>query len=354
MTTMDGWSVWSFATGRREWWIAGIWAGAMLFGGGAIPEEPPRPSVAAAANLWFAPTRAASAGWDVPLVEHRRLMVVDIDARDLHFLDAASGQTRRMPSAEIQAIEAEWANESAKQAHHAFANGDWAKVPVLVPPVIASGETPRWQQKLLAAEMCESLLAMGQIGNAGRVFVSLAKESLPPLMYAGLPLNWFHDRPDGRLIEQAQAWLKMENPEVAPLLGASWLLLSVHQEEARQRLERIAGERQPVLGALAASQLWRLATPQEVAENAGTWRKSRSTLLLPLQLGPTIILADKFERVGRKSEALQEWLWAKRLAPPAHPLASRIHQACLTLLKEQYPQADLEAWQRSNDLSNRP
>jgi hypothetical protein len=326
----------------------------MLAGGMATSEEPPRPSSAAAANLWFAPAQAASEGWDVPLVERKRLMVVDIDARDLHFLDAASGQTRRMPSSEIQAIEAEWSNDSAKQAHAAFVNGELAKVPLLVPPIIASGETPRWQQKLLAMEMCESLLALGQIGNAGRVFVSLAKESLPPLMYAALPLNWFHDRPDGRLIEQAQAWLKMEKPEVAPLLGASWLLLSVSQDEARQQLERIAGERGPVLGALAASQLWRLATPQEVTARVGNWRKVRSTLLLPLQLGPTIILADKLERVGRKSEALQEWLWAKRLVPPAHPYATRIHQASLALLRELYPEAKLDAWQRPLDPANRP
>ncbi len=101
------------------------------------------------------------------------------------------------------------------------------------------------------------------------------------------------------MIKAATEWLADKN-EVAGLLGASWLLLGEQGNQAKQRLQKLQSSSNRAVARMAAVQLWRTVPPSETTGRMTKWLEARDSLSLPMQLGPTEFLAERFSRIDRR------------------------------------------------------
>jgi len=217
-------------------------------------------------------------------------------------------QPRRLDAERVIALEFGWQTPAAEQAHRRFLVGDWPAVISQHPAAIRSGVI-LWQQRLLLAELVAALAAQQQWGLSGRLFEQLVERDPPPLLLAYGPYAW-----DGALggaadqmQEPARKWLVASQPALQ-LLGASWLLGGPQRGEAVAVLERLRQDPSSAIAALASAQLWRIVPPAQYSERAVGWLNHRERMLLPLQIGPSWVLADKAMQQGQIDQAVGHWL----------------------------------------------
>ncbi len=293
-------------------------------------------------RVWLSASTVGSDSWESSPVEVRTVSVIDFDDRDLVIVDA-SGSRVKLDSKQLQAVEVAWQSETAKSAHEAFVARDYPRSIEMTKSAIGENVIPRWQQKILAAEMTESLVGLKQFGAAGRVFVSLCKESPPYFLYALVPLNFTSERPDAVLLEQANEWLGNSGSEVAQLLGASWLIGTSNEAGAKATLEKLIRSKNLAVSHFALAQRWRWADPKEVVESFATWKIQRDRFLPPIQLGPTMTIAFKLERVNLKDAALDEWLRAFKLSQSSPVKFVRTKESIESLFKEIRPSKESDS-----------
>jgi hypothetical protein len=287
-------------------------------------------------RFWLSSTdKLVKDTWESPTSELVKAIIVDIDERNLVCV-APDKPTipNNLDSSRLHAIDVTWANEKAASAHSAFARGEFAAAIENAKQSIAEGKMPRWQQKILAAEITDSLIHLGQTTSACRVFISLCKESPAPMLYASAPLYWNSQRLDSQSIQQAQEWMRSDRAPIEQLIGASWLLNSHDATSARSTLDQLQRSKSAVIAQLATAQSWRLELPNQVAERYSEWSAYRDRLLLPLQVGPTATIADKLERAGLKEKAVQEWLRIVAIHPDRRKERLQARDAAVELLKQ--------------------
>jgi len=215
---------------------------------------------------------------------------------------------RNRPSNAVGKVIFSWATKDAVDADLAFRNGQYPEVIRLGKAAISSGKLPNWQQRFLVAKMVDSFWQINQKVIAGNLFLSLLKDSAPRLIYDSAPLLWQTTKVDAAMTEAANAWLKDTESKDAQLLGASWLLGTSGSSEAKSILENISQDSDTFLARLATAQLWRIATPKDVATKYVDWQSIRDSLPVPIQIGPTLAIADKLERASLPGQALQEYV----------------------------------------------
>ncbi len=224
-------------------------------------------------------------------------------------------------------IEPAWANEAGEQIHRLFSERQYSSVIKQGNDAIKSG-LPRWQQRVILSEMIEACSALGKPRIAGILFVSLAKENPPQLLLSTIPIPWGEtDLVNSSLIEiqsLSEAWITQES-EAVQLLGASWLLSGAKRPNAIERLEHLAkNSKSPLIGSYARAQLWRTVPPAEIlSDRIPRWLAERDKLLLPLQAGPTMLLADRLQQAGQTSLAIPEWLRIATMHSDRYHLATR-------------------------------
>jgi tetratricopeptide (TPR) repeat protein len=287
-------------------------------------------------QFWLAPSEKGSRdAWETPTSEIVNAIVVEIDERNMICVARDKPTTpEKFDSYRLHAVEVSWASEKAASAHSAFVRNDFAAAIESSKQAIAEGKMPRWQQKILAAEITDSLIHLGQTTNACRIFISLCKESPAPMLYASAPLNWNSQRANTQILQQAEEWIQSDRTPIEQLIGASWLLNGNDATKVRSTLEALQKNKSSVIVQLATAQGWRLELPNQIAERYPQWSEYRDRMLLPLQVGPTIAIADKLERAGLKEKALQEWLRIVAIHPERRKEFVLARDAAVDLLKQ--------------------
>lgn len=237
------------------------------------------------------------------------VLVGKVDSLDDHILEMtlSNGERRKLPSDRVEQIDVAWANAAAAKAHARFAQRRYIEALKENDDLLSAGGFPMWQQRILLAELVESAEAIGKVELSGQLFLELAKRSAPDYLLATVPLNWTSRELSPTLRKTAGQWLVTED-DFAGLLGASWLLLSDKADESKKRLQKIQASRSKVLQRLAAMQLWRAIPPSESTEAMSRWFVARDSLSLPMQLGPTEFMAERFAKIEKLDLAIGEWL----------------------------------------------
>jgi hypothetical protein len=243
--------------------------------------------------------------WNPPAAVVLTGEVKQLDGDRLAMLES-DGSPRTVPSAQIVSIEPQWRTAAAAAAHTQFVERKYKAVVAAVPTALKS-DLVQWQQRLLIAELVQSVEALGEPRLAGIYFLSLAKSNPPHLLYAAMPLCWTVAQPDEALKAEAHKWLLDEN-EAAQLLGASWLLLDDPGSQAKQVLGQLRSSKNSAIAQLATLQGWRLTPPPQTMSELTRWLEYRDRLIPPLQLGPTEFIADRLMRIGRGDLALGQWM----------------------------------------------
>lgn len=284
-------------------------------------------------RVWIAPVESqrVSDGWFPPTSSILDGTVQSMDADSLKLL-LENGTETSIASARIERIEIEWANAQAREAMELVQSRAYRAAIDAIPKAASSG-VPRWQQLFMVGGVVQSADALVGTRAAGAVFLkNLAAWSPPPLLYADMPLNWTSVDPDRVLVDSAEKWLASED-ENSKLLGASWLLLTPRRDVAKSALIALQSSENATLAKLATAQTWRLVPPPETMENLAEWKLFRDSLIEPLQIGPTELIADRLTRVGQIDLAIGEWMRIASVHGDRYHRASRALQTVAELLR---------------------
>ncbi len=273
-------------------------------------EVPARESIAESnlATIVFAASASTRTSWSQSDSETIVGRIVDFNASNIIYQLPPDQTLKTRNSSDVSKVAFEWLSKDAAGTHEAFESGNYSEVVRLGKLAIASGLLPSWQQRLLVARMVESFWQLNQKVIAGKLFLSLLKDSSPALAYASAPLIWQPTKVDSAMTETALGWVKESESIDSQLLGASWLLGTSESTLASEALQRISRQPNVLLARLAAAQQWRVATPKEVASRFQDWRAVRDRLPVAFQSGPTLTIAEKLERASLPSEALDEYI----------------------------------------------
>lgn len=222
--------------------------------------------------------------------------------------DAAGPTT--FPGDQVIGIEPGWKEDSFAEVHRMFTDHRFAEVISRGQTVLKTPFIPRWQQRLIVAEMVQSACALGQWQVAGKIYHVLAQDTAPLLLRAVIPLPWSDELlTSGKgMRESASDWIKKNEPEMQ-LLGASWLIGSDQNGLAIETLRNLANDGSPLVSSYAQAQLWRTIPPSEIeSSHFGKWVAARDNLASSLQAGPTMLLAHRLDQAGSQRLAVAEWL----------------------------------------------
>ena len=262
------------------------------------------------------------------------------DAQKIVLIRPTAANPTTIPGDLVVRIEPAWANETGAKVHRLYAERQYKSVVIQGQEIVTTASKsglPPWQLRVILAEMVESCSALGKPNIAGKVFVALANFNPPQLLLATIPLPWgesaFSETGLSEIQSQSEVWIAQES-EAVQLLGAAWLLSGVKRPLAIETLDRLAKtSKSSLISAYAGAQLWRTVPPAEVlSDRLPRWLSERDKLLLPLQAGPTMLLAERLQQAGQSHLAIPEWLRIATLHSDRYHLAIKaIPKASATL-----------------------
>lgn len=207
-------------------------------------------------------------------------------------------------------IEPGWKDEAFANVHALFTEHRFTDVIREGQAVLKLPSIPRWQQRMIVAEMVQSASALGQWQVAGKIYGYLSQDPAPRLLRSAIPLPWSDELlGSGKGVrDMASSWIQSE-PSEMQLLGASWLIGSEQNALAIETLQRLVEQEEPVISQYAKVQLWRTVPPSEIESvHFGKWVAFRDSLPLALQAGPTMLLGHRLDQAGANHLAMAEWL----------------------------------------------
>jgi hypothetical protein len=242
-----------------------------------------------------------------------------------------SNAVTTFPGDNVVGLEPGWKLEAFAEVHQLYAAGKFSEVLQQGQAALKLSGVPRWQQRLLVAEMVQSACAMGQRAVAGRVFGYLAKDSPPDLLLATIPLPWADEalNAGNAIAAEAAKWMEDES-DAMKLLGASWSLSGPLRPRAMEILQTLTKSESPILAGYAKAQLWRTVPPDSIRSGElPKWIELRDALPLASQAGPTVLLGMRLEQAGEKEMAIAEWLRVATL----HPDRFHLHRMAIERAK---------------------
>jgi hypothetical protein len=295
-------------------------------------------------QIWFGPAKANLVeSWETWNSHSIRCRIIKLDSETLDIRDD-QGTLKKLELNRVIAVRPKWNNPQAEEMNRLFYEGNYAEHAKMAATVLKT-EMPPYQQRLLLAQVVITANAIGNRVPAGNVFLTLCKNSPPPFLYSVAPLNWVDSQTTKAMETSAETWLA-ENDEAAQLLGASWLLSGAKRKEAAESLEKLTRSSNSMIADLATCQLWRIVP---ISPNSSTtileWQNRRDLLLLPLQLGPTELIADRWRAAQQPSLAAFENLRIAILHRDRYDRVRVARVAAEEVLGKEAVQASGERWQ---------
>ena len=243
--------------------------------------------------------------------------IVDYNGREL--LIDISGVEKRYPAEQVAEVETEL-TPTHLAADELFARREYAAA---VPKYEQAmrGESRRWVQRRIVAQMIWGLRNMGQYRRAGELFLALARDDPAMLYDACIPLAWVPAQPAPDLEKKSQEWLKSD-AAWAVLIGASHLLSTGERSEAVKRLERLSDDKDPRIASLARALVWNAtyvsATPAQLA----AWSDEIETFPPSVRAGPYFVLGRALAQHKQFEDAALNLLRVQMLYPQDRLLAT--------------------------------
>jgi hypothetical protein len=233
--------------------------------------------------------------------------ILEINDREVLYVPKGSDAERKLMGDQVIAIDVAWGSDSAAEAHRLFRARKWIDAIKAAEQGVQSGIL-QWQQRILFSEIIDSYRNLGRFAESGVFFLTLAKHSPPTFLYACMPLIWTRTQVEKKALDSAREWIDQDSLE-GKLLAASWLLSGAERGKAESTLRSLAQNKKAVIAQLATAQLWRaIPATDGVSDKLQSWQMIRNRMLLPVQVGPTELIADKLDQSGNTSQAIPEWL----------------------------------------------
>lgn len=246
--------------------------------------------------------------WDAIPPTRIEGQIVEMNDREIIYVPKGSDKPIRSIGDQVIAIEVAWGSDKAKTAHSLFAQEKHQEYLASSRDALTSGVL-KWQQRAIVSEMAIAAKRSGRWGTSADLFLRLSKEKPPAIFFSAIPLVWTsRSKPDAAAIKQAEKWIQEED-EAQKLIAASWLLSGSLRSEALQALKDLQQSKNPMIQKLAVAQQWRAVPAAEVpSQRLVEWTLHRDSMAQPLQVGPTLVIADKLDQAGKTELAIPEWM----------------------------------------------
>ena len=252
-------------------------------------------------------------------------VVVSWEIDKLVLIKPDSKGPTNFPGDLVVGIEPNWKAEPYAQVHQLFVQRNFRQVLQKGQTALGLSEIPKWQQRLLVSEMVDSAAAIEQFSVAARIFKVLAEDPCPELLMSRIPLPWSDEwnRLTPAWTQEVFELMSSQTPSMR-LLGASWSLGGPHRLEAIEVLKSLAKSDTAWIAAYSTIQLWRLSLPEEIlSARIEEWIAQRDELPVPLQAGPTMLLAHRLEQANQPKLAIAQWLRVASMHQDRYHLAEQ-------------------------------
>jgi hypothetical protein len=300
--------------------------------------------------------------WTPPEMRQESGIILDWNEDKLLILRPSDHEPTSIITGTVLRVEHTFRNPNAQKLHESYLAQRFGEVIPLAGKVIGSkAEAPplsRWEQKMVLAMVVESCRNNKRWEAGCTLFSSLAKQSPPALLAASIPIPWFDSTaeiPDRNALRtQSQTWINDPN-EYLQLMGASWSLDGDQRTDAIMKLKALAkSSKTSLISDYASAQLWRTIPPNEFVNTQQVERNValRDRMFLGAQAGPTLLLAERFNKAGATELALREWTRLVVLHPDQRFLSIIATNSALQILRtsnRQEEAAKLDALSRKNE-----
>jgi tetratricopeptide (TPR) repeat protein len=226
---------------------------------------------------------------------------------------------RRYPAERVLLVETEW-NMAHQAAKLALGRRDYQTAAQQLAEANRS-EQRTWVRRLILTDLMRCYEALGQLEQAGDLFLAIAASDPSTPACKDAPLPWFSDDRVSRA--KAEVWLNTRDQPAAQLLGASWLLMTADPTAAQQVLRELAAGQNLRLAALAEAQLWRGGVTRATVDDAARWALRIEQMPADVRAGPYFVLASAYDRLGLADEASLAYLSVPVHYPKRRELAAR-------------------------------
>ena len=211
--------------------------------------------------------------------------IVDYNGREL-VLDIG-GAEKRYPAEQVGNVETAW-TPPQQAADELFARREFAAA-LAKYELALRGESRRWVQRRILAQMIWCLRNLDQYRRAGELFLALARDDPAMLHISCIPLRWLPAQPAADLDKAAHEWLASDAP-VAVLLGASHLLATADRGKLVQKLEQVSTGKDPRLAALARALVWNATFASASPKQLSGWEDEIEAFPDEVRAGPYFAL----------------------------------------------------------------
>ncbi len=286
--------------------------------------------------VWTEPGENSLDRWNPRVQIEVQGVVVSWDTDKLILVKPDGNGPTNFPGDLVIGIDPQWKSPAYAQVHQKYLQHQYREVLQQGQTALSLTEIPRWQQRLLVGEMVEAAVSIQQYATAGRVFKVIAQDSPPDLLMSRIPLPWADEigSVTPGLIQESLSWMESENP-ILQLLGAAWLAGTQHRLTAIEKLKSLGSNSSSRVSEYAKVQLWRTTPPEEIlSQKIQQWIDLRDRLSIPLQAGPTALLAYRLEQTNNPNLAIAEWLRVASLHSDRYHLVELANRRSLDLAKK--------------------
>jgi tetratricopeptide (TPR) repeat protein len=253
-----------------------------------------------------------------------------------------SGGERKFPAERIVEVAT---NRTAEQIAGSalLEDGDYQQALLKFRAALGDGKEKRaWVRREIVAQLVRCYHALGQIPGAGDTFLNLVRSDPATRLFDCIPLPWLPAQTSPELQAAAEKWLKAQDGDpavtaTARLLGASHLLATAQRGKGITELQRLAGNDDARIAALAKAQLWNAQLATASDDDVRNWRTAIERMPEPVRAGPYFVLGRSLARKQQFEQAATALLRVPILYSADRELAARSlveAGACLEQLKQ--------------------
>jgi len=293
--------------------------------------------------------------------------ITDYNGRELVLITGAG--EKRYPVAQIADVEADW-TPTQLAADELFARREYAAALSKYEEAMR-GESRRWVQRRIVAQMIWCLRNVDQYRRAGELFLALLRDDPAILYFPCIPLRWLPAQPAADLDKKSREWLASDMP-AAVLIGASHLLSTGDRAAIIKQLEQLASNKDARVASLATALAWNATFASASTKQLSAWEDEIERFPDSVRAGPYFAVGRAFVHHKQPEEAALNLLHVPILYPEDRILAATAlfdagraleqpgnMDAAIRLYREllaDYPQSRpaVEAQQRLNEVESKP
>ena len=171
-----------------------------------------------------------------------------------------------------------------------------------------------WAARRIEMSLLQAHQALGQLDQAGDLFLKIAARRSDVNVMALAPLVWYErsDLPQAVLDAnhaKARTWLVRDDP-LPKLLACSWLIGSTSDEEkVIPVLKQLEISTDPRVNGIARVQHWRIKARSAKPDDVTSLKKTLEKIPPGLRAGPKFVLGEAYRQAGQPAQAALEYLW---------------------------------------------